>query len=234
MAWWLCRNLTYVGPDFDWVDPGAVAEKRGLVGSGLCISRPLNAKNVPKAARCRRPYPKKPSVDIFIVDYAVAVTGRFRELVERFEPGLHLFVPIELQFFDGTPMDGEYYFFSTNVDIDCILTDNKDEWFRDYGRGNIQPTITSIEKLTPREIYLSKPQIEGCHLWTGGPLGYCQLFVSDEFCAALRNGKFRSIDIRRECQELDRPWVAEEQMGPLLDKWQNYVANDRNVEVGYI
>lgn len=234
MAWWFCRSYTYLGPDFDWVDADQVEERRGLFGSGLSLSRPLSARNVPKAARCRTKTTKTPSVDVFFVQAAVAVTARFRELVERFEPGLHLFVPIELQFHDGSPMPGEYYFFNANVDVDCILTDNQPEWFCTGKFGKVTSEFSLIQKLTPLEIRLSKQHIEGRHLWTGGPLGWNQLLVSDEFCAAFRKGRFREVDIRRECHEVDRPWVAEEHMGPLLDTWKNYVAHDRNVEVGYV
>lgn len=232
MAWWLVRSYSYAGPGFDWLDTDAVEERRGLFGSGLSCSRPLSARNVPKAARYRKRYAKPPSPDIFFVDSAVAVTRRFKELVEGFEPGLHLFVPIELQYHNGRPMEGEFYFFNCNVDIDCVLTDNKPEWF-EYARDRYVPALGSIQKLTPLEISLSKPQIDGRHLWTGGPLGWNQLFASDAFCKALRSGRIREIEIRRECHEIDRPWIAEEHMGPLLNKWQNYVANGRNVEVGY-
>lgn len=234
MAWWIVRSYSYTGPGFDWLNADAVAEKRGLVGSGLSLSRPLNAGNVPKAARYRKRHPKPPSPDIFFVDSAVAVTRRFKDLVEGFEPSAHLFAPIELQYHDGQPMEGEFYFFNCNVDIDCVLTDNKPEWFEDHGNGRMLPALRMIQKLTPLEISLSKPQIEGCHLWTGGPLGWNQLFVSDDFCKALRKGRFREIEIRRECHEIDRPWVAEDHMGPLLDKWRNYVAHGRNVELGYL
>lgn len=233
MAWWLKRSYSYAGPGFDWLDEEGVEEKRGLVGSGLSLSRPLNARNVPKAARYRKSYQKPPSPDIFFVDSATACTARFKALVEEFEPGLHLFVPIELQYHDGRTMEGEFFFFNCNVDIDCVLTDNKPEWFR-WSRDRYTPQLALIEKLTPLEISLSKPQIEGRHLWTGGPLGWNQLFVSAEFCAALRKGRFREFEIGRSCAEIERQWVAEEQMGPLLDKWREYVASGRNCEVGYI
>ncbi|WP_428027713.1 imm11 family protein, partial [Altererythrobacter sp.] len=115
MVWWLKKNMSYLGPDFDWVGPECVEEKRGLVGSGLSLSRPLSEKNVPKAARSRRPAKAPPRQDVFIVDYAVACNRRFKDLVEQFEPGLHLFVPIELQYHDGRVMEGEFYFFNCNV-----------------------------------------------------------------------------------------------------------------------
>ncbi|MBB6124446.1 imm11 family protein [Sphingobium subterraneum] len=234
MAWWLARDYGYAGPGFDWLYEDNVEEKRGLVGSGLSLSRPLSEKNVPKAARYREKYPKPPAPDIFFVDSATTVTARFKALVEEFEPGLHLFAPIELQFHDGTAMPGEYYFFNCNVDVDCVLTDNKPEWFRETRYGKIHPSLGLIQKLTPLEISLSKPQIEGRHLWTGGPLGWNQLFVSDAFCKALRKGRFGAVDIRRECHEVDRLWVAEEHMGPLIEAWKTYVAHNRNCEAGYI
>jgi len=233
MAWWVKRSYSYAGPGVDWLDEDAVEEKRGLVGSGLSLSRALSEKHVPKSARYRKSYPKPPSPDVFIVAYGVAVTRRFKDLVETFEPGLHLFAPIELQFHDGRPMPGDYYFFNCNVDVDCVLTDNKAEWFEDGG-DRIVSALRFIQKLTPLEISLSKPQIAGRHLWTGGPLGWNQLFVSDEFCKALRKNRIREIYIARECHEIERSWVAEEHMGPLLDIWKNYVAHDRNCEVGYI
>lgn len=233
MAWWLSRGYSYEGPGFDWIDPDSVEEKRGLVGSGLSLSRPLSERNIPKAARYREPYARAPKPDLFFVDSAVAVTKRFKDLVEEFEAGIHLFVPIELQYHDGTPIEGEYYFFNCNADVDCVLTDNKPEWFK-YARDRYVPTLKNIQKLSPLDISLSLPQITGRHLWTGGPLGWNQLFVSDEFCSALKKGKFREIEFRRECQEIDRPWIAEDNMGPLLDRWKDYTSNDRNIEVGYV
>jgi|GEM_PF-5539735 len=232
MAWWLTRD-SYYGPYFDWVDPEGVEEKRGLVGSGLSLSRPLSEKNVPKAARSRNGAKKPPATDVFICDYAVACNVSFKDLVEEFEPGLHLFAPIELQYDDGTPMEGSFFFFNCNVDLDCVLTDNKDEWFIFAGDRYVSE-MPLIQKRTPLEISLSKVQIEGHHLWTGGPLGWNQLFVSNEFCQAMKKVRITGAQKWRECHEVDRAWVADEHMGPLLDKWRNYVAADRNCEVGYI
>lgn len=227
MAWWVKKDLSYPGPDFDWVDGS------GPVQSGLSSSCKVEARHVPKVARSRRPAKKPPSPDIFIVDFSVVCTGRFKALVEEFESGLHLFVPIELQFHDSAVMPGEFYFFNCNVDVDCVLTDNQPEWFHTNRHNEISPELKFIQKRTQMEISLSKPQIEGRHLWTGGVLGWNQLFVSDEFCKALRKERFRAIEIWRECHEVDRPWVADEHMGPLLDKWVAYVSAGRNLELGW-
>jgi hypothetical protein len=229
MAWWYCRSYSYAGPGFDWL-----GGKSAPVGSGLSLSIKVEPEWVPKVARYRAPYAKPPKPDLFFVDSAVGCTARFKTLVEAFEPGLHLFVPIELQYHEGNVIEGEYYFFNCQVDVDCVLTDNKREWFHTSRYGEISSALSLIQKLTPLEISLSKPQIEGRHLWTGGPLGWNQLFVSNEFCSAFRKGKFREVEIRRECHEVDRPWVAEEQMGPLLEKWRDYVAAGRSGTMGWI
>jgi hypothetical protein len=229
MAWWLKRSYSYAGPGFDWI-----GDKSAPVGSGLSLSIPVKREWVPKAARYRKSYSKPPSPDLFFVDSSVAVTRRLKDMVESFEPGVHLFVPIELQYYDGLVMDDEFYFFNCQADVDCVLTNNKAEWFRRSRYGEISSQLGLIQKLTPLEISLSKTQIEDRHLWTGGPLGWNQLFVSDEFCAALRKNRIREIEITRECHEVDRPWVAEEHMGPLLDKWREYVASGRTTTMGWI
>lgn len=230
MAWWIKGNYSYAGPGFDWLDGGSAPMSSG----GLSTSLAVRPEHIPNTARYRKSYPKPPSPDLFYVASATACTPRFKALVEQFEPGMHLFVPIKLQYHDGRAMEGEYYFFNCNVDVDCVLTDNKPGWFFTSRYGEKSPQIGLIQKLTPLEISLSKPQIEGRHLWTGGVLGWNQLFVSDAFCAALRKARIPTIDVWRECHEVDRPWIAEEHMGPLLDRWKDFVESGRTITMGWI
>lgn len=233
LAWWISRSAAYAGPGFDWINPEAVIERRGLSGSGLSLSRPLAERNIPKVGRYRKPFGAGPVADVFFVSCAVVVNERFKNLVERFEPGAHLFTKIELQYFDGKAIDGNFYFFNCNTDIDCILTDNNPAWFSNK-YNKIISNIKHIRELTPIDVVLSKPAIAGHHLWTGGPLGWNQLFVSDAFYAALCADNIGEFETRRHCEEIDQPWMAKDNMGPLLEKWQNYVAHERNVEMGYL
>ena len=232
MAWWL-KSDEYYGPYFNWVNEDSVEVRRGLVGSGMSLSRPLSAKNVPAAARSKKRTKNTNFPDVFIAAYAVACNQNFKNLVEEFEPAMHLFAPIELQYHGGRRVEGDFYFFNCNIDVDCVLTDNNPNWFADGG-DRIISAFNSIQRLTPLEISLSEPQIAGRHLWTGGPLGWNQLFVFNAFADALKKNRIRGTQRWRECHEVDRPWVAEEHMGPLLDKWRAYVVADRNCEVGYI
>jgi hypothetical protein len=55
------------------------------------------------------------------------------------------------------------------------------------------------------------------------------LFISDEFRDAYRKERMRGLIIEKKCKVIDRPWVAEEQMGPMLDQWQSYVDSGRTI-----
>jgi hypothetical protein len=230
----LGRDYSYAGPGFDWINPDSVTERRSLCGSGLSVSQEIGSRNVPAAAKYREEYDQPPAVDVFFVDSAVAVTGRFKRLVEEYEPGIHLFVPIELRFHDDTVMQGEYYFFNANVSIDCILTDNEDSWFRKTRFGDVRPTLVHIQHSSPIDIRLSVPAVRGRHLWTGGIVGWNQLFVSNVFAKVLQDGKFRAIEFRKECVEVERPWVVDENIGPLRDKWEAFEGSGHQLHVGWI
>lgn len=234
LAWRLSQDYSYAGPGFDWINPDSVVERRCLFGGGLSLSQEINPENVPIAARYREKYDQPPAVDIFFVASSVAVTGRFKRLVEQYEPGIHLFVPIALQFHDGTVMPGEYYFFNANVSIDCVLTDNKEEWFYTTKFGDVKPAIRQIQRSSPIDIRLSAPAIRDVHLWTGGVLGWNELFVSDAFAKALHDGKFRAVEFRKECVEIDRPWVADENIGPLRDKWEAFEGSGHQLHAGWM
>jgi hypothetical protein len=131
-------------------------------------------------------------------------------------------------------MEGEFYYFNCQTDIDCILTGNQSDWFREGRYGDITPAFKLIQKLTPIDIRISGPQVKGHHLWTAGILGWNQLMISNEFYDLCRKAKFKAWEYWRECEEIDRPWIAEENMGPLMDVWKNHVASGRTSHVPWI
>lgn len=237
MAYWLDKHYGSLQPNFRWTSQAQ--ERRGLSGSGLSISRPLSAKNVPSVGRPEAQDKRKLSSDIFFVSASICCNERFRALVEQFEPDLHLFVPIELQGFEGKRLDGEYFYFSAGQDIDCIMTDNNPDWFIDGPNGiystlrrnfGIYGPMAQRAQIHPK---LSIPQIVDKHLWTGGPLGWNEMFVSDDFYDAICKHRIKGLTLRWPCDEVDRPWLPEENMGPMLEKWREYVAAGRNMEAEY-
>lgn len=235
MAWMIEKSYTYAGPTSTIIDNPGDTEILNLMGASSCL--PWKHNDLPVVARHElldsgKMYTGKLD-DMFIVDGAVAVSARFRDLVESFEPGVHGFVPLIMQRADGETLDGDYFLFCVQQDIDCLITDNDTDLFENLGtlpNGNRRLFCRLDEP--GRAITMCRPSIKGKHLWTGGLLAFNQLFCSDQFKIALRKSHRGYLYLERQCRELDRPWVAEEQMGPLLPRWRAYVASGR-AEVDY-
>jgi hypothetical protein len=239
MAWFVDKDFSTPQPFFNFTE-----NPRFYIGAfGPCINIPLTYPEKKVVAVSEKPLKKKKLArDVFFVDGVTCCNQRFKDLVERFEPGMHLFFPIELQDADGAPLDGGFYHFTAQQDVDCILTDNNPDWFRlrnpNDPSSNINSTITRIASRAPHkgtkfempglsEIFLSKPMVVGRHLWTPGILGWSYLFFSYEFRKAWGHERMRGLDVAFRCKELERPWIAEDQMGPMLPDWQEYVASGR-------
>jgi hypothetical protein len=225
MAWLVEKNYHVRGPNFEIVsNPG---NTKLLNNIGICSFLPWRPSDQPVVARQVETYRGKLD-DMTIVAGPVGVSRRFRDLVERFEPGLHIFAPLILERKNGQRFEEEYFLFSTRQDIDCLITNNDPNSF-EYISG-FEPDETRILcRLTEpgREVPISAPAIEGKRLWTAGLLGLNQMFVSDEFMEAMRKTLRGRIRDERRCIDVARPWVAEEQMGPLLARWKDYVALNR-------
>lgn len=94
---------------------------------GLSTNRALTA--LPSEATRQH---GKQTPDVFPMPGLNAVNARFRELVEKFEPGKHFFHPIVLKEKDGSKIEGEFYIFCARVSLDCVLTIRSGiEWKRD-------------------------------------------------------------------------------------------------------
>lgn len=225
MAVMLKKPADYRGPNFR-----IVSNPEGLklfhdigVGSNL----PWKPGKLPVVARQEKAY-RGQLDDITAVYSSVGVSRKFRDLVESFEPGVHAFSPLILERKNGEQF-GEYFLFVLQQDIDCIITDNRIENFR-YIPGfepeetRILCTLTQPAKTIP----ISRQAVAGKHLWTAGLLGRSEMFVSDEFHAAFKaTCKGHLSTFWTSVVEVDRPWVAEEQMGPLLARHLDFVASGK-------
>jgi hypothetical protein len=232
MAWMIQKNYTYYGPTSVITDNPGNTPLLNLTGPTTHLVLPTPPKE-PVRARQEKPYTRGLS-DMFIVEGPVAVSERFRLLVEEFEPGMHWFAPLIMERANGEAFDGRYWLFHIQQDVDCMITNNDPGLFRDTGyfetaRGTQERTLYCRLTEPGRSITLSKPQVAGRHLWTGSLLGETYGFCSEEFKTAVRKSKLNSISFRPQCSEVDQPWVAEKQMGPLLPRWQAYVASDRTI-----
>ena len=152
-----------------------------------------------------------------------------KDLVERFEPGVHAFSQLVLQRSSGEIFSQDYYLFSAQQDIDCLVTHNKDDAFRHYwtSETGVKQIVCLVCDPGVRTL-LSEQATAGLHLWTAGLLGQWNLFISDEFAAALQpllRPELLSLDY---CEDIQCDWVAEDHMGPLLARHRAFVKSGRS------
>jgi hypothetical protein len=227
MAWLLEKNYHIHGPQFEIISNPGNTKLINVIGIGSFL--PWHPSDQPVTARQDKVYRGKLD-DMTIVGGPVAVSQKFKDLVEEFEPGIHAFAPLTLERKNGGRFEEQYYLFSVQQDVDCLITDNDPENFR-YISGFEPEEKRILCRLTEFgwPLPISLPAIAGKHLWTAGLLGEEQVFVSDAFQQRLTKG-FRGCFVPdRQCIAVDRAWVAEEQMGPLLPRHKAYVSSGRTV-----
>lgn len=226
MALMLKKPADYRGPNFD-----IVSNPEGLKlfhDTGVGSNLPWTPGKEPVVARQEKAY-RGQLDDITLAWACVAVSRKFRNLVESFEPGVHAFSPLVLERKNGERF-GEYFLFVLQQDVDCIITDNDLNKFEHLWTSEETGTKQILCNLTNpgRTIPLSKPAIAEKHLWTAGLLGLSEMFVSDEFYAAFKaNCKGVLSTFGTTVVEVEQPWVAEEQMGPLLARHRDFVVTGR-------
>ncbi|MEO7690808.1 MAG: DUF1629 domain-containing protein [Sphingomonas sp.] len=176
--------------------------------------------------------------DIITVRTIRVCSQRFRDFVEEWEPGLHFFVPFTLKRKNGENL-GPHYKYGIGQDIDCLLTEElqqhfngfdtadggrKYEFFVGQATGKAGYREQYPDESSAPEIRISKPAISGAHLWTMGLLGLgdCDepMVMSDAMYKAFKKEKFRELEYQCLAHEVDKPWTAEENMGPKLDAWR--------------
>lgn len=178
-------------------------------GGGNWRDPELMPKSGYQAKRSRVP-------DVFPMQASNAVSQRFKDLVEEFEPDVHQFFPLALRDKNGVPLPDNYYIFNCVVSLDAVLVAESGLSWRSEkipeGRPESSMSFGS-------QLVFSRPAIAGHHLWVGDYLSQnLTIYVSDAFYTELRARKIRFFDFK-QYPELDIPWIAEEQIKPMLD-WE--------------
>lgn len=182
-------------------------ERAGAFPFGFGASgRMLDSAIFPTSARQKN---KARPRDVLALPGSNAVSQRFRELVERFEPGVHQFFPITLRRKDDTPFGGQYFIFNVTQSVNALLTTHsKGEW---YMKEPDKPPVfftTAVKTWA-----LSRPAIGQHHLWVDN--GGNTVFCSEAFHVSFEKSKMRGLHFDY-CHELDVPWVEAEQFAPIL------------------
>lgn len=199
---------------FKCIDADEIRERNNLKHlplRGLGRGKPVEPELVPRIAEPRPGRGGRKLYDVFPTFGASAVSSRFRDLVEDMEPGVHQFFELELRQKDGSPFPGQYYAFNCCQQIDTILVrESRLEWEKETGH---RPRIS----LVPSDVLVtSGPERAGRHLWRELYVARSYIMASDAFMIEMRKRKLIGLQIVNSGKEVDVPYDAEEQVGPLL------------------
>ncbi|WP_424932473.1 imm11 family protein [Amaricoccus macauensis] len=189
---------------FEYLDKNGIAE---VAIFGLSRGDPIDPATVPRIAQAQR---GKRMPDVCPMPGLNAVSSRFRDLVEELEPGVHQFFEIEFREQDGIPIPGQYYTFNCPRRIDTILVNESGLGWKEARNGMPTPN-------TPRRQFcISSNASGGAHIWCENFKRVAGIMVSDQFAAEVKKRELTGLEVKATCNELDVPYVAEQQVGPML------------------
>jgi hypothetical protein len=124
-----------------------------------------------------------------------AVNETFRGIVERFEPGIHQFLPMEVQLADGNPSGISYYIFNVCQRIASA----------DLARSQVYSREGSERVgfvLRDDKLVVRAQTIAGKHVWRDDYFFNRVIFCSDEIKQALEAAEFNMVEFARVPVEL--------------------------------
>lgn len=225
---WLCKRaisgLQYTPLEFDQPEDYAASSWIPFVEGRGPFTPPTYLKSATQVKAAKGQLP-----DVFTERTHHLCNQRFKDLVEELEPGIHFFTPITLKRKNGEVI-GDHYIWTLGQDIDCVLTAGMDAfWNTDSGRTRFsiadaaQAARYAHKDGKPPILRISAQATRGKHLWYGGLLGLNfepKIFLSDEFYARWKSGKFSALDFYGPVEEADVAWDPVENMGPDIDAWR--------------
>ena len=162
----------------------------------------IPAEHMPDSARIFTGH--KALHDVFHVETELAVSRRFMEIIEAFEPGVHQFFPVRLLRKNGEPFEGEYFLLNIRVAFNALNTDQSDLHWTEVEREGLTVRLPHI---TFGRIVLQKGAVEGHHLWRhkvtwqeeGAELGFgtARVFCSDALYQEILRKKIKKFNARK-------------------------------------
>lgn len=126
------------------------------------------------------------------VDRIKGVSKRMRNIIERFEPGVHQFFPIEIRLPNGSIFHEPYYTLVIRNHRDSVIAKPEmlDPVFQ--GQQNISPGTYIGQLSSFRKLQSKREAIEGAHLWNERLFGQKLLCFSDQLMKAMKS---ESLDL---------------------------------------
>ncbi len=116
--------------------------------------------------------------DLLKIDAMFTISQKLRDLIEKIEPDIHLYIPIAIEY---GHQKYPYYILKFGVSEDCYNLEQSDvEWQEIPTGGGDRLKIWSKKYNIP--LVFEKGKIQGKHLWQNAT-GYDMKFMSDELHA---------------------------------------------------
>lgn len=188
------QQLLFVGGDNSDSYPSYVSGKfRSEIGSSYGpYNPPYNAIKLhepPTFFETERRYGKLASI-IALSDRLMAVDACIMALIERFEPGVHQFFPIEIRMPRGVVFPESYYVLVVNRYYNSFSPEASDvgSWRENGGPGYyaINRTAKGI-----RGLAFAKAAYGNSHLWRDRNMVGTLTFLSDELRSAIADAELR-------------------------------------------
>jgi hypothetical protein len=167
------------------IERGYIAKGRGRMGRGYRVQPDL----VPRKLLWAGGRKKMPEA---ILTSFLAVSERFRDLVEQFEPNVHQLIPVDVYKTKNGEAVTRYYWLNVGNRIDSVDEGRSNVfWKQDYlgGRG-----IWQYPDVGERKLVFNRSKIVNRHLWYD-PFLMRGIFCSSTFGDAARAKDFLGLSL---------------------------------------
>ena len=127
-----------------------------------------------------------------VTNRLLMVDEALRTIIERFEPGVHQFWPMEVRGPDGEPLDRQFHALVIRQSRDSLIDEQSDLQRLDQDMDERQPRFAkNTDAAGLRRVTLRGAAIEGVHLWREHRLATPNILVSDALRTAIKEAKLR-------------------------------------------
>lgn len=153
------------------------------IGSMVNRGRPVHGDHMP--TKIMREGPERPTPDVVFAWSMPIVNDAFKEIVERFEPGVHQFFPVDILWQDGT-LAGRRHF--------LVVCNRLDSMHRDLTTMRFKGVLWEPVPGGDSRAVFDRSKSAGKHLWRDKHLISAPL-LSNELADALRQAGITGIDL---------------------------------------
>ena len=168
-----------------------ISERGTVLGLGNTSFGPIEPHEPPRSFVTEKGYKSLGSL-IMLNDRILAVDEALKAIIERLEPGVHEFFPIEIRMPSNKVYPGRYYTLFVGQYFDSFSPgDSLEESFRDYGPDYPNHYTHEKSKKGVTGLALAKAAFGSAHLWRERAFREWLVCFSDELQAEIADAGLR-------------------------------------------